>query len=93
MEEPIRSRAAHEEQVSPAPDTTTAAAFAPPPRSAATLVLFVAILALVTCGVAGVLLLFTAAPVGYSVLLLLLAVIAGVVAVNVRRGRAGRRVR
>jgi hypothetical protein len=78
MESSPHTPGADDENAHPRPDTVAAAAAAPPPRSARALGLFLAPLALIVCGVAGVLLLFTAAPVGYAVVLLVLASLAGV---------------
>jgi hypothetical protein len=92
MDDSRRSPHADDEHTSPGPEATAAGAVAPPPRSARTLRLFLDVLVLVPCGVAGVLLPFTAVPVGYAVLLLVATVLAAVdlgtaLRRNARRGR------
>jgi hypothetical protein len=87
MENSRHSPRADDERAHPRPDTVAAAAAAPPPRSPRALGLFLATLVLIVCGVAGVLLLFTAVPVGYAVVLLALASVAAVcLGMLLRRG-------
>ena len=77
MGHPERSHRAEGARKSPGP-ATAAGAGAPSPPSARVLRLLLDVLLLVPCGVAGVLLPFTAVPLGYSVLLLGLAALAAV---------------
>ena len=84
-----RTSGAGDERRPPGPDTTTAAAFAPPPAERRSIESVVAALLLVVCGVTGVLSFFTAYPVGYRVLLLVVAVLSGVVLWRLLRRRRG----
>ena len=78
MAHPRGTQGARNGRRPPGPDATTAAAFAPPPAERRSIELFVAALLLAVCGVTGVLSFFTAYPVGYRVLLLLVALLSAV---------------
>ena len=88
MEHPRRPGGSGDDLAPPDPDATAAGAFAPPPGSGRSVLVFLSAVVVVTCGVAGALLLLTEVPAGYGLLLLAVALIAGVVlGAAVRRGR------
>ena len=78
MGHPEGSHRADDARESAGFEATVAGATAPPPPSTRVLRLLLDFLVLVPCGVAGVLLPFTTVPLGYSVVLLGLAVLAAV---------------